>query len=250
MDLLTTTAAAGMRSRLESLDLLANNLSNLSAPGFKADGESFTLYLSAESAAAQTDGEGVAQTLSPLIENRWTDTSQGELHATGVPSDLALSGSGYVQVKGPNGPLFTRDGRFSVNSTGKLMTAGGYEFASESGQPFQLNPALAVTVDADGTVRQDNVAMGRLKLVDWPSGTPAAKRQAGYFQLDSDSLAQLEPSTAELRQGYQEQANLNAAQASVRLIDVMRQFEALDKAAQLGSEMSKQTLSDVARVTA
>jgi len=249
MDPLTITAAAGMRSRLESLDLLANNLSNTSAPGFKADREQFSLYLAEETAEAQDDGTGVAQPFSPVIESHWTDTTQGELRSTGNSGDLALSGKGYFQVNGEDGPLFTRDGRFTITKDGKLLTENGYEFSSTDGKPIQVDPSLPVTVDPDGTVRQQGLEVGRLKTVDWPAETASQKQGSGTFQLDSKSLQGLLDSNAQVRQGYQEQSNLSPAEASVRLIETLRQFEALNKAAQIGEDMSRHSVEDVARVT-
>jgi len=250
MDPLTITAAAGMRARLESLDLVANNLSNASAPGFKADRESFSIYLSEETKSAQQDGAGPTQSFLPVVQSRWTDSSQGELRATGSMNDLALSGKGYFQIQGPDGALFTRDGRFTVTSAGKMVTPKGFEFSGDSGQPIQLDPALSVSVDGDGTVRQQGVEVGRLKLVNWPDETQSTKRAGGCFQLASNSLEGLQHSTAQLRQGFQEQSNLNPAEASVRLIDIMRQFESLNKAAQMGGDLDRYAVEDVAKVTA
>lgn len=248
MDPLTITAAAGMRSRLESLDLLANNLSNTSAPGFKADRERFSTYLAQEAVAAQDDGTGVAQSFSPVIESHWTDTTQGELRSTGSSGDLALSGKGYFQVSGDDGPLFTRDGRFTVTREGKLLSPNGYEFSSADGKPIQVDPSLPVAVDPDGTIRQESLEVGRLKMVDWPAETASQKLGGGTFQLDSESLRGLLNSSAQVRQGYQEQSNLSPAEASVRLIETLRQFESLNKAAQIGADMSRHSLEDVARV--
>ena len=248
MDPLTITAAAGMRARLESLDLLANNISNTSAPGFKADRERFSLYLSQESVAAQDLGEGVAQPFSPVIESHWTDTTQGEMRSTGSPVDLALSGKGYFQMKGVDGPLFSRDGRFTITRDGKLLTESGNEFTGSDGKPIQVDPALPVAVDPDGTVRQQNLAVGRLKIVDWPAEVSSQKLGAGTFQLDSQSLSSLMNSSAQVHQGYQEQSNLSPAEASVRLIETLRQFESLNKAAQSGEEMNRHSVEEVARV--
>lgn len=248
MDPLTVTAAAGMRSRLESLDLLANNLSNTSAPGFKADHERFSLYLSQETVASQDSGEGVAQSFSPVIESHWTDASQGELRSTGNTGDLALSGKGYFQLAGEDGPLFTRDGRFTVTKEGKLITQSGIEFASADGKPIQVDPALPVSVDPDGTVRQQNLEVGRLKIADWPTQIAPQKTGEGSFRLDSDSLQALLSSSAQVHQGYQEQSNLSPAEGSVRLIETLRQFESLNKAAQIGADMSRHSVEEVARV--
>jgi flagellar basal body rod protein FlgG len=248
MDPLTTTAAAGMRSRLESLDLLANNLSNTSAPGFKADRERFSLYLPQASATAQDDGDGVAQPFTPVIESHWTDTTQGELRSTGNAEDLALSGTGYFQVKGEDGPLFTRDGRFTVSKDGKLVMASGNEFTGTDGKSIQVDPSLPVSVDPDGTVRQQGLEIGRLKIVDWQAETASQKTGGGTFSLDANSLQSLLSSSAQVHQGYQEQSNLSPAEASVRLIETLRQFESLTKAAQIGEDMSRHSVEDVARV--
>src|ERR1700690_2723679 len=91
MDTLTIAAAGGMRARMESLDMLANNLANTETGGYKTDREFYNLYVSAEAAGL---GDGPAATL-PVIERPWTDFSQGTLRATGSPLDLALSGKGF-----------------------------------------------------------------------------------------------------------------------------------------------------------
>jgi flagellar basal body rod protein FlgG len=117
-----------------------------------------------------------------------------------------------------------------------------------AGRPLGLDPESSVKIDADGTVSQAGVALGRLKIVDWDAGTSPAKRDGGYFELDNASLGALKSSTAEVHQGFQEQANLSPAEASVRLVDVLRQFESLGKAVQIGAEMSRHAIEDVARV--
>ena len=90
MDALTISAASGLRARMESLDLLANNLANAATGGFKSDREFYGLY---SSAAAEAGDSGLATV--PAIEKRWTDFSQGTLRKTGNSLDLALSGKGF-----------------------------------------------------------------------------------------------------------------------------------------------------------
>src|SRR5437667_8298155 len=75
MDSLSISAASGIRSRMESLDLLANNLANASTSGFKADREFYSLYVSSEAIDPVTN----QPTTAPLIERHWTDFSQGLL---------------------------------------------------------------------------------------------------------------------------------------------------------------------------
>src|SRR5947199_6209968 len=98
MDPLTAVAASGLRARMESLELLANNVANASTGGYKADREFYGLY-----AAPEADDNGSTM---PLIERPWTDLSQGPLQSTGNPLDLALTGRGFFAVDGPRGPLY------------------------------------------------------------------------------------------------------------------------------------------------
>src|SRR5205085_11375182 len=100
MDPLTAVAASGLRARMESLELLANNVANAATGGYKADREFYGLYTAAESDATST---------MPLIERPWTDMSQGIIHTTGNPLDVSLSGNGFFAVNGPSGRLYTRN---------------------------------------------------------------------------------------------------------------------------------------------
>src|SRR3954468_11041188 len=100
MDPLTGIAASGLRARMESLELLANNVANAATGGDKADREFYGLYKS-------TDADSDAT--MPVIERPWIDQSQGLVHGTGNPLDLALSGRGFFSVEGPRGPLYTRN---------------------------------------------------------------------------------------------------------------------------------------------
>ena len=111
MDNMTVAAAAGMQARMESLDMLANNLANTETGGYKTDREFYNLYISADAAAS----ENTAPAGLPVIERPWTDLSQGTLRATGNPSDLALAGKGFFAVDGHVGTLFTRNGNFRIS---------------------------------------------------------------------------------------------------------------------------------------
>src|SRR5215475_4808628 len=105
MDPLTVAAASGMRSRMEALSILANNLANATTTGYKNDKEFYGLFHSEDA----DNPVGIVSTL-PTIERQWTDFSQGTLQTTGNPLDVALSGPGFFVVNGPGGPLYTRNG--------------------------------------------------------------------------------------------------------------------------------------------
>src|SRR5882672_2525041 len=129
MDPITIAAASGIRSRLNSLDLLANNLANSATSGYKNDREFYGLYSSLDAEAAS----GQANSTMPVVEKQWTDFSPGVLQVTGNPLDVALSGNGFLVVEGPSGPLYTRNGSLQILPSGDLATAEGYALQGAGG---------------------------------------------------------------------------------------------------------------------
>jgi flagellar basal body rod protein FlgG len=241
MDPITAGAAGGLRARMEALDMLANNMSNASTPGFKRDGEFYSLFEDAEAAAW---GNGTA-TL-PLIEKNWTDFAQGTLNVTGAQSHLALSGSGFFAVNGPSGPLYTRNGSFEVKPDGRVTTLEGYPLRLVGGTSLQVQPG-SFDIAPDGTVRQGGAVLGRLEVVDIP-GDRLGKQGASLFRLADAGVTPAPAHQTEVHQGKLETSNVSSAESAVRLVNLMRQFEALQKAIGIGGEMNRRAIEEVARV--
>ena len=234
MDPLTAMAASGMRSRMQSLDLLANNIANASTGGYKADREFYSVYAEAGNDATM-----------PVIQKPYTDFSQGVLETTGNPLDLAISGRGFFTVSGPNGPLFTRNGTFRVDATGKLVSAEGYPVLGGSGA-IKVPGKLPIEVSSDGTVTQDGNVIGQLQIADFTSGASFTKQGSNYFRVAGGAV---KPSAGgSIEQGKIETSNSGSAESAVRLVGIMRQFEMLQKAASMGSDMEKQAIEQLAKV--
>lgn len=281
MDALTSTAAAGIRSRVEALDLLANNLANANSTGYKADRELYRRYAADE--AYETSTGSFDPTQQPDIDSRWTDFSQGAFATTGQPLDLALQGSGFFVVsdaRAPAGTLagtaagapagkasaelfYTRDGHFRlvpVEPTpgqppgqsidplrrSRLETEDGLVVSGNEGKPIFLDPRLPVEFGRDGTVRQDGLVVNRLLVADPGTAQQLQKRSGNYFSFDLPAVAP-RALHAEVQQGKLEAANVTPAESAVRLINVMRQFESLQKALQIGSEMNRRSVEEVAK---
>jgi len=239
---MTAIAASGLRARMESLDLVANNVANASTGGYKADREFYSLYVAPE--AQESD----APATMPVIERPWTDLSQGSVHPTGNPLDVALSGKGFFAVQGPAGPLYTRNGSFQLAADGRLTTADGYTVGAAGGAALTLQPARPVEILSDGTVRQDGTDIGQLQIVDFTSTAGLAKQGNNYFRVADPSVQPAPPAGTTVQQGKLEASNTGSAEAAVRLVSIMRQFEMLQKAVLIASEMSKQAIEQVARV--
>jgi flagellar basal body rod protein FlgG len=245
MDALTIAAASGLKARMESLDMLANNLANAATAGFKGDREFYGLYVSAGAAGGPVGGPAVM----PVIERSWTDFSQGMIYATGNPLDVAISGRGLFSVDSPAGRLYTRNGSFRLSPAGVLTTQEGYPVRLAGGGTLQLAGAGAIDVSPDGAVRQNGVALGQIEVVEFADVSVLSKRAAGYFTAPAG--AQPQPATEfELHQGKLEASNVSSAEGAVRLVSVIRQFEMLQRAVSLGAEMNRRAVEEVARVGA
>ena len=241
MDPMTALAASGLRARMESLDLLANNIANASTGGYKADREFYSLYVAPE---AEDNDSAAAM---PVIERQWIDLSQGSVHPTGNSLDLALSGKGFFTVQGPGGPLYTRNGNFHLAPDGKLMAPDGYPAQSVKGTTLTVAASQPVEVLDDGTVRQGGNEIGQLAIVDFADPAALAKQGSNYFVADPAAKPAAASGTS-VEQGKLEDSNTGTAEGAVRLVAVMRQFEMMQKAILIGSDMSKQAIEQVAKV--
>jgi flagellar basal-body rod protein FlgF len=243
MDPLTSAAASGMRTSLQSLDMLANNLANVQTNGYKLDREFYDLYTSADAVA----GGDYDPTRMPDIVKNWTDYSQGTLQQTSNQLDFAISGQGFFAVNGPNKTtLYTRDGSFHLNATGQLVTHDGYTVRARNGNPVQLDPAQPISVDTTGMILQAGQNVAQLQLASFGNSTELTKQGATYFQFGGQPN-EIQTATGEVQQGKVEGSNVTPAESTVRLVNVMRQFEMLQKAMSIGSDMNRQSIEEVAR---
>ena len=242
MDSMTATAASGLRARMESLDLLANNIANASTGGYKADREFYSLYAAPEA----LDSDPVST--MPVIERPWIDLAQGVIHATGNQLDVALSGKGFLAVQAPGGTLYTRNGGLRLAADGRLVSAEGYPVRGVGGGSLTLQASRPVDISQDGTVQQDGNVIGQLEIADFTSTAGLAKQGANYLRVTDPALRPATPSGTSVEQGKLESSNTGSAEAAVRLVSVMRQFEMLQKAVSLGAEMNRQAIQEVAKV--
>jgi flagellar basal-body rod protein FlgF len=227
---------------MEALDLVANNLANTTTGGFKLDREFYSLF-----SAADNDAEG-ADTKLPQIQKQWTDFSQGVLTPTGNSLDLALSGKGFFAVNGPNGPLYTRNGSFQLSPSGQLTTSEGYAVRDTSGQPIQTQSQAPIAVGPDGTVTQGDQELGQVQVVDFADPSMLQKMGTSYFMPNNPKAVPIAAPDTTVQQGKTENSNVAPAESAVRLVGLMRQFEMLQKAITITSDMNKQALTEVARV--
>lgn len=247
MDPLTAIAASGMRSRTESLELLANNLANTSTAGYKADGESYNLYFGDSAWGGYLENRPAAGEM-PILERNWSDLSQGTLLETGNLNDLALATPGFFVAQTSSGPLYTRGGHVRISKKGILETREGYPVLAAGGQPIRLDPAKPFAVSGSGQVSQDGSPVAVLQIIDVDRADALTKQGGTYFMV-SASAKTAPVQDPQVLQGKVESSNVESSYAAVKLVGVLRQFEMMQRAVRIAGEMGKQSVEQVAKVS-
>ncbi len=238
MDRLVYTAMSGAKSMLDRQAMVANNLANVSTPGYRAD---VALYR-----AIPVEGQGLATRTSVLESTPGTDFTSGPLIETGRALDIAVTGRGWIAVEAADGSeAYTRAGSFEINAEGTLVTHGGQNVLGDGG-PIAVPPNVSVQLGRDGTVsgvptappRTGVTVLGRIKLVD-PDEAALAKGVDGLFRLRDGGSADVADTVA-VTAGAIEGSNVNPASAMVDMIALARQFEMQMKLIQHGEEDDKQ----------
>ncbi len=243
----------GLDAQQTQMDVIANNLANVSTAGFKRSRAVFEdlLYQNLRQPGGQSSqqttlpsglqlGTGVRPVATERIH------TQGNLQQTSNAKDVAINGEGFFQVLLPDGTTaYTRDGSFQSDSNGQLVTSSGYVV-----QPAITIPAntLSITVGRDGTVSVTTpgssaaTQIGTLQLSTFinPSGLES-KGENLYVETGSSGTASSNtPGTngsGVLSQGYIETSNVNVVEELVNMIQTQRAYEINSKAITTSDQM-------------
>lgn len=223
MDKLLYVAMSGAKETLAAQEANNYNLANASTTGFKAALSAFQ--------TRSVAGPGFASRAYATAGTvGWSDVA-GEQQTTGNPLDVAVQGAGFIAIQDATGTeAYTRAGDLHVDPTGQLVTAAGRAVLSDSG-PIAVPPASSVTIGADGTVSvvglgqtpNSVAAVGRIKLVNPPSGT-LTRGSDGLYRTRDGSPAEGDANTR-LASGVLESSNVNLSSCLVNMIELSRRYE-------------------------
>lgn len=248
----------GLEAQQTQMDVVANNLANVSTNGFKRSRAVFEdlLYQNIRQPGAQSSqqslipsGLQIGTGVRPVAAERIH--TQGNLQQTGNDLDVAIQGPGFFQVTMPDGSVaYTRDGSFQMDANGALVTSNGFIV---SGVTIPANTS-AITIGGDGvvtaTVNGANQQVGNLQLATFIN--PAGLQSIGqnlYVETPSSGTAAsgLTPGTngsGTLVQRYVETSNVNVVEELVNMIQTQRAYEINSKAITTSDQML-QKLSQV-----
>ena len=233
MDRGSYIAANGMIAQQQRLDVLANNLANVNTRGFKGDKLSFGDMMLRTLADRGGDGEPIATLSSgPESKTEVTDFEPGATEVTGNPLDMRIGGRSLAMFAvGHNGGIkYTRDGSFTLNASGDLVTKSGDAVLDSKGQPVR-GLTGPVTATASG-IAVDG------KPVDIGRYVGAFKKDSGGGNLYNASGARAadDRDDAKIESGALETANVNPVLSMVDMIALQRAYEISQKMIQSQDE--------------
>ncbi|HNS86788.1 MAG TPA: flagellar basal-body rod protein FlgF [Parvularculaceae bacterium] len=224
-----------------ALDTTANNVANQTTSGFKADHIAFREYIARVD--ARTTGD---PTISLVIDpDTYTDFSAGGLEQSYRDLDFAIDGDGFFSVETAAGVRYTRDGRFSVNAFGELVTRDGAQVLDAGGAPILVDPeAGPVLATPDGELQQNATTIARLGVFRFDDARQLRKSGDNMFAAEAEPAPALSP---RVRQGFIETSNVNPVAAMTDMIEIMRAYEQAARLTETASDLERQaiqTLSD------
>lgn len=244
------SSVAGMANQWTMLEVITNNLANVSTVGYKRDDLEFSGTLN--TLPTQQDYVTYSSrqvSLDNVTAKFFTDFSQGELQRTDNPFDLAIDGSGFFVIQYPDGIRYTRSGNFSLNSSGQLVTADGYPVLGING-PIQIQ-GNHVEFDTAGSVIADGAIVGTLRLIDFQDPSCLMKAGSNTYVIASNpnvSMAEM-PSSAGIKQGFIENSNVNPIYEMAKMIETMRIYESYQKTIQMLNETQQKANEELGKIT-
>lgn len=260
------TAYTGMINEQKRLDVLSNNLANADTNGYKKEGttsQTFadTLAIKIRDSSDYYLPKGLGDiSLGVHVGETYTDYSQGNFRVTDNKYDVALDGNGffaisYTNKNNENSVKYTRDGAFTVNTEGYLVTKDGDFVLNQNGAMnrdggagsyIRLNPNLDFKIDQFGRIYQNEQFVAQLGVVDVADYNYIEKYGENLYDLANG--AQLTASNAKVEQGVLEASNVNVVKEMVEMITITRAYEAGQKMIQTVDTMLDKAANQVGKV--
>jgi len=239
------TASRAMTNILAKQDIHAQNIANASTNGFKMA----RLVNSSEVTVGRNDEGELREKENQQISEVSTSFAQGPMVSTGNEYDLALTTPGFFMVEAEDGVRYTRNGGFSLNSYGELVTLSGKRVLDDSGQPLVMKDGGSVHFMDDGSVNVDGQKVGKLGIVDFADTKKLRYGQDGCFgNLDPQGNPAIVSGTATIKSGFLEGSNADPINTMVNMIADYRNYEAAQKALRAVDDTLGKAVNEVGRV--
>jgi flagellar basal-body rod protein FlgG len=228
-------AASGMEAQQNQLDAVSNDLANVDTPGYQGEIMGFEdlLYTSGGNSTGTNVATG-AGSASAMIGR---SDLQGSIQQTGRPLDVAIQGSGYLEVRRPDGTIgLTRNGALEANTKGQLTNSQGMLLQPPITLPHGTDPS-DVTIEGNGTVTAKGKTLGQIKLVTVPAPNGLVADGDSIFSAPAAGGVIRRASGATLQQNALEGSNVDMGQAMSQMMTAERSYQMSSNAVQYQDQM-------------
>ncbi len=233
-------SSSAMQYLQEKMDIVSNNLANTDTKGFKRSGVAFNQLMVAEQAKQRN------QIKDPLPGGEiisYIENTQGPIKQTNNPLNMAIQGDGYFAVQTPEGKAWTRDGAFSMDSMGYIVTMNGDYLMGENG-PIQIN-GKKFSISDQGDVMVDGQVINKVMIENFNLKQVV---QTGNNLLKAKNIdIDYEQASFLVKQGYLESSNVSIVKEMVDMIAINRQYQANEKAIKTNDEALNKAVNNIAR---
>ncbi len=240
------TSETGMNIQMRRTEVLANNLANANATGFK---QMLTQVLEkgADQAAPAAGSEPVGVSGNAGLGFRCQlDMSQGQLRQTGNDTDVAIRGEGLFKVRHDGQEVYTRDGAFTLDRNRRLATMSG-DLVLGAGGPIEI-PDGAMNIAPDGMISVDGAEIGRLAIVAFDDPAQLTPVGSGLMKAPEGVAARtLSAGETEVVQGMLEGSNVSPIDTLVAMIAAQRAFEIESKVVQASDETLDKSINELSK---
>jgi flagellar basal-body rod protein FlgF len=238
---MTTTSEVALSYQValrNQLDITANNIANVTTPGFQSLHPIFAEFL-----VKDVDGVEVAYVVD---KGTVRNLNPGPANFTGNPMDISIEGRGYFAVENEDGISYTRNGAFRLDQSGQFVTSGGAVVLNDSNDPIVIAPGESqINITRDGTISTENGVIGRFRLVEFADEQTMTNLGNSLMATDQEPL---EASGSSLVQGMLEGSNVISVSEITRMIELLRSYQAAKKLITAEEEREKQAIEMLARI--
>lgn len=233
MDIGLYQSASALESLQNYQDIISSNISASHVPGFKQTEVSFEaveagLYPRAtEGGALNNELTASFATLKGQL-----NFAQGEVVQTSSPHDVAIRGDGFFVTNTLQGePIYTRNGKFMVNSEGILVNNSGNEVQGTAGTIRTVPGEGELVIDTKGVIFQGTTPLGNLQIVRFENpSTELRKIDGGFVSKDDEARPNpVQDGQVQVLQGFVENSNVKPIKEMVNMIQVSRAYEVNSK---------------------
>ncbi len=221
-DQILNISKRGLEAAEEKVKAMTSNLVNAQTPGFRKSEvavKSFPAYL--EDATQAVENSSSVPKAGPVTQSH----QQGALFKTGNPTDIAIGGKGYFVLQGPEGDIYTRDGRFTLDENGVIVSVVGNHPLMARGGQVAVIPGARIDISQSGVISVDDTPVDQVRVVEFSDPSRLRSINGTHFSMPSEGASEyFESESPRVIQGFVEGSNVSIMDSMMDMIYLSRLY--------------------------